>query len=63
MNHEKAKGLAILGMGSIGAVTGCMWAGMLTATEILAVSNPVGALIGAAFFIGIILDADETEVS
>ena len=36
---------------------------MLTATEILAVSNPVGALIGAAFFIGIILDADETEVS
>ena len=63
MDNGKVKGLAILGMGGVGAVTGCLWAGMLTATEILAVSNPVGALIGAAVFIGMILDADEMEVS
>ncbi len=59
MDNEKAKGLAIAGMGGVGAVTGCLWASLLTAAEIITVSNPVGALIGAAFFISIILDAEE----
>ena len=44
-----------------GGATGYLWAGMLTAAEIAVVSNPVGIVVGALYFLGLALSAEESR--
>ena len=55
MKPEDKVGLA--GLACLGGVAGYLWAGLLTAAEIVAVSNPVGAVIGAGVFMAVGIEA------
>ena len=54
---EKVELGACGGLAAVGGVMGYLWAGVLTASEIVAVSNPVGATVGAVVFATLALEA------
>ena len=47
MNDDTLTAISLAGLAGIGGYMGYLWAGLLTAAEIAAVSNPVGIVCGA----------------
>lgn len=54
---KTADKVGLAGLAGIGGVVGYLYAGLLTTAEIVAVSNPVGAVVGALVFVELGLDA------
>jgi len=47
MDDNTLNAIGVVGLAGIGGYMGYLWAGLLTAAEIVAVSNPVGIVCGA----------------
>ena len=56
---DKGKKVGIAALAGIGGVAGYLWAGLLTAAEIVTVSSPVGIVCGAVAFVGLALSSDK----
>ena len=61
MNDNTLNAISLAGLAGIGGYMGYLWAGMLTAAEIVAVSNPVGIVCGAVILPALALSAADQD--
>lgn len=61
MNNDTLNAIGLAGLAGIGGYMGYLWAGLLTASEIVAVSNPVGIVCGAIVLPALALSAANND--
>lgn len=61
MDDNILTAIGMVGLAGIGGCMGYLWAGLLTAAEIAAVSNPVGIVCGAIALPAIAYSAGNTN--